>query len=97
MPNTPTKLSDAQIRAGLIDLTDWQQDDDALCRHLQFEDFVAAFGFMTQVAILAQEMNHHPNWSNVYNRVTIKLSTHDAGGISMLDFQLAKKIDALLC
>jgi 4a-hydroxytetrahydrobiopterin dehydratase len=66
--------------------------------HLQivFPDFVSAFGFMTQVALIAERMNHHPEWSNVYNRVTIDLATHDVSGLSDLDFELAQAIDAIL-
>ena len=73
----------------------WALDQGKLYRRFVFEDFVAAFGFMSQVALLAEAMNHHPEWSNVWNRVEIHLTTHDAGGISDLDFQLARKIDAL--
>ena len=73
----------------------WALDQGKLYRRFVFEDFVAAFGFMSQVALLAEAMNHHPEWSNVWNRVEVHLTTHDAGGISDLDFQLARKIDAL--
>ena len=73
----------------------WALTQGKLYRRFVFEDFVAAFGFMSQVALLAEAMNHHPEWSNVWNRVEIHLTTHDAGGISDLDFQLARKIDAL--
>ena len=65
-------------------------------RDLQFNSFVEAFGFMAQVALLAEARNHHPNWSNVYNRVSIDLTTHDLGGLSNLDVELAVAIDALL-
>ena len=74
----------------------WALDQGKLYRRFVFDDFVAAFGFMSQVALLAEAMNHHPEWSNVWNRVEIHLTTHDAGGISDLDFQLARKIDGLL-
>ena len=73
----------------------WALDQGKLYRRFVFDDFVAAFGFMSQVALLAEAMNHHPEWSNVWNRVEVHLTTHDAGGISDLDFQLARKIDAL--
>jgi 4a-hydroxytetrahydrobiopterin dehydratase len=66
---------------------------DHLVRHFVFKDFVAAFGFMTSIALLAEQLNHHPDWSNVYDKVSIKLSTHDVGGISEKDFELASRID----
>lgn len=77
-------------------LPNWSVDGEKLRREFQFRDFVGAFGFMGQVALLAESRNHHPNWSNVYNRVTIELTTHDLGGLSELDTELAAAIDALL-
>lgn len=77
-------------------LPNWQLSDDRLKRHCQFRDFSEAFAFMTRVALLAETMQHHPNWSNVYNRVTIELTTHDLGGLSDLDAQMARSIDVLL-
>ena len=74
----------------------WAIDNDKLHKEFRFANFIEAFGFMTRSAIIAQEMNHHPEWSNVYNRVVIDLTTHEAGGISSLDFELAEKIEALL-
>ena len=74
----------------------WSVDNEKLRRDFQFRDFVEAFGFMSQVALLAEARNHHPNWSNVYNRVTIELTTHDLGGLSTLDTELAIAIDGLL-
>jgi len=76
-------------------LPQWQVEADRLKRDWQFKDFSEAFAFMTRVALLAEAMQHHPNWSNVYNRVSIELTTHDLGGLSDLDVQLAKSIDAL--
>ena len=76
-------------------LTQWQVGDERLKRQWQFSDFSEAFAFMTRVALLAESMQHHPNWSNVYNRVTIELTTHDLGGLSNLDVELARSIDAL--
>lgn len=89
------KKSDSQIDAQLTMLPHWRRYGNTIRRELKFKDFVAAFRFMTKVAVLAQEMNHHPDWSNVYNKVTINLTTHDIGGISDLDIELASKIDAL--
>jgi 4a-hydroxytetrahydrobiopterin dehydratase len=75
----------------------WKEADNKLKRTFEFKDFVQAFGFMSKVAIVAEKMNHHPNWSNVYNTVTIELTTHDAGHtITDNDRKLAKAIDGLL-
>ncbi|MCB1044222.1 MAG: 4a-hydroxytetrahydrobiopterin dehydratase [Acidobacteria bacterium] len=83
-----------QIDEALVQLHEWQVNDDSkLERRLAFPDFVSAFAFMTRVALEAERMNHHPEWFNVYNRVHIQLSTHDAGGITEKDFQLAAIID----
>ena len=73
----------------------WKQDGDAIAAAFQFKNFIEAFSFMTQVAFEAEKMDHHPDWQNVYNKVVIKLSTHDAGGLTDLDFKLAKKIDEI--
>lgn len=67
---------------------------DAIVRRLTFPDFASAFGFMAQIALIAEKMNHHPEWSNVYNRVEILLTTHEAGGVTERDLMLAKAIDA---
>ncbi|HEY6138537.1 MAG TPA: 4a-hydroxytetrahydrobiopterin dehydratase [Thermoanaerobaculia bacterium] len=79
----------------LQSLPGWHLRDNAIERELRFRDFVEAFGFMTAVALSAERMNHHPEWSNVYNRVTIRLTTHDTGGVSERDFALAAEIDRL--
>ena len=90
-----TKLSDAEISTLLEGISDWKIANGKLHKEFQFDSFVEAFGFMTRVALIAESMNHHPEWFNVYNRVTVDLATHDAGGISALDFELARKVDAL--
>ena len=77
-------------------LPQWQLHGDKLRRELRFADFVEAFGFMAKVALIAEAMGHHPEWSNVWNRVAIELTTHDTGGLSSLDLELAARIDALL-
>lgn len=87
------KMSAQQIEASLKDLPNWKLKDEKLHRELKFKNFVQAWGFMTQVAVLAEKMNHHPEWSNVWNKVTIDLTTHEADGISQRDFDLAKQID----
>ena len=69
--------------------------ENRLRREWDFASFVEAFGFVTRVALLAEAMNHHPNWSNVYNKVTIELTTHDLGGLSELDIKLAKEINQI--
>ena len=83
-------------QAALAELPDWRlvEGRDAIARTLRFEDFNAAFGFMTRVALMADKMDHHPEWSNVYARVEIVLTTHDSGGVTELDLALAKFIDA---
>ena len=73
----------------------WTQEGDFLKRDFIFDNFVLAFGFMTSVAIEADNADHHPNWQNVYNKVSISLSTHDVGGLTDQDFSLASKIDDL--
>lgn len=75
----------------------WVEDNNQLKKTFKFKDFVDAFAFMTKVAIIAEKMNHHPNWSNVYNQVTIELSTHDAGDVvTDKDRKLAEAIDNLI-
>ena len=93
---TIERLGAQEIGRRLGELDGWSLEDGKLHRDFTFGDFVAAFGFMTRVALLAEAMNHHPEWSNVYHRVSIDLTTHAAGGISRLDFELAAKIDALV-
>ncbi len=90
-----TKLDESERAALLPALAGWTHDAerDGLTRRFVFADFVAAFGFMTQVALLAEKADHHPEWSNVWNRVDILLTTHDAGGLSIRDIELARAID----
>ena len=90
-----TKLTDTEIRAQLEGISGWTVENGKLHKEFQFDSFVEAFGFMVRVALIAESMNHHPEWFNVYNRVKVDLATHDVGGISALDFELAKKVDAL--
>jgi len=74
----------------------WVIKNNKLHKEFSFSNFIEAFGFMTQVALIAEKMNHHPEWANVYKRVTIDLTTHEAGGLTELDFQLAQKIEEVL-
>lgn len=89
------KLSESEIRKQLAELTGWQMAEGKLRKTIEFRTFVQTFGFMTQVAMEAEKMNHHPEWHNVYNKVTIDLVTHDIGGISNYDFRLARIIDTI--
>jgi 4a-hydroxytetrahydrobiopterin dehydratase len=89
------KLSEAEVRTRLSELPGWELVEGKLEKTFRFASFVRAFGFMSSVALVAEAMNHHPDWTNVYNRVIIGLNTHDVGGISALDFTLAKKIEEL--
>jgi 4a-hydroxytetrahydrobiopterin dehydratase len=104
-PDSPTllvsrvsavKLSTVQINTALKELgSSWKLKNNKLHREFQFKTFVEAFGFMSSVALVAESLGHHPEWFNVYNRVTIDLTTHDVGGISTLDVELARKINEL--
>lgn len=87
------KFTDDEIQAALAVLPSWSLDHGKLYRELQFADFVSAFAFMTRVALIAERLNHHPEWFNVYRTVRIHLVTHDAGGISQRDVDLATAID----
>jgi 4a-hydroxytetrahydrobiopterin dehydratase len=88
-------LTSEERRAALALLEGWQESEDgkALQKSFRFKSFNAAFGFMTRVALIAEKMDHHPDWTNVYNRVDVRLSTHSAGGVTELDVRLAKKMN----
>lgn len=92
------QLSQAEREDALKGLPEWDYQDgrDAITRRFTFDDFSQAFAFMTQVALLAEKADHHPEWSNVWNRVDILLTTHDAGGLSGRDIDMARAIDALV-
>ena len=89
------KLDPAAVAAALKDLPAWSlaRDGASIARTFEFRNFSEAFAFMTRVALAAEKMDHHPDWSNVYKTVKVELSTHDAGGLTQLDFDLAAKID----
>lgn len=89
------KLSDADVRARVDALEGWDLVDGKLHCDFKFENFVQAFGFMTSAAIVAEKMNHHPEWFNVYSKVAVDLTTHEAGGITELDFALANQMNEL--
>ena len=91
-----TKLQPSELSELLENLSGWELKDDYLTRIISFDNFINAWGFMCQIALIAESMDHHPDWKNVYSTVEIKLSTHDAGGLTVLDFELAQKINNLL-
>ncbi len=92
------QLNDAERADALEGLPDWDHDPsrDAIARSFTFDNFSQAFAFMTQVALLAERIDHHPEWSNIFNRVDILLTTHDAGGLSERDVDMAQAIDGLV-
>jgi 4a-hydroxytetrahydrobiopterin dehydratase len=89
------RLSELELADALAELPGWQVANGKLHREWRFGDFSAAFGFMTRVALEAERMNHHPEWTNVWNRVVVDLVTHDAGGLTASDVKLAKRMEAL--
>ena len=91
-------LNETERADALEALPDWDYDEsrDAITRSIVFTDFAEAFGFMAQVALIAERANHHPEWTNVWNRVEVLLTTHDAGGLSHRDLELATAIDSIL-
>jgi 4a-hydroxytetrahydrobiopterin dehydratase len=92
-----TKLTEEARKAALAELAGWEPAEgrDAICKRFVFADFSAAFAWMTRVAMLAERMDHHPEWSNVYKTVDVTLATHDVGGLSELDLAMAKAMDRL--
>lgn len=94
MPQVP-KLTDSELAAALESLPGWAVKDAKLHREYRFPDFVHAFGFMATSAIAIEAMNHHPEWFNVWNRVTVDLTTHDSGGITKKDVELAAKLEQI--
>jgi 4a-hydroxytetrahydrobiopterin dehydratase len=91
----PSRSTEAEIAAELAALPDWTIEGEKLHRVFKFADFVTAFGFMSSSALIAERMNHHPEWFNVWSTVRVHLTTHDAGGITALDFQLARAMDRI--
>ena len=94
MAKRPQKLDEPAIEAALRTVPAWRRDGNTIRRHFEFADFRAAFSFMAAVAAIADALDHHPDWSNSYRKVDVALSTHDAGGLTVLDFELARRIDA---
>jgi 4a-hydroxytetrahydrobiopterin dehydratase len=89
------RLSDEQIKTELTGLSGWSVVNGKLHKNFVFDDFVEAFGFMTRAAIHIEKMNHHPEWFNVYNKLSVDLTTHDAGGITQNDIVLARTLNSL--
>ena len=89
------KLDSNEIELGLSKISNWTLDKDRIKKTFEFKNFGDAFAFMTRMAIEIERMNHHPEWFNVYNRITIELTTHDAGGITKNDVNLAKILNSL--
>ena len=85
-----TKLSDDEVQEELKALVNWESVEGKLHREFKFENFIEAFAFMTKLAMVAERLNHHPEWTNVYNKVSVWLTTHDVDGISRFDFDLAQ-------
>lgn len=92
----PPLLTDAELDQARGRLGSWDVQPGRLARSFRFGDFSEAFGFMARVALEAEKLDHHPDWSNVWNRVEVELRTHDAGGVTALDVELASRIDRLL-
>jgi 4a-hydroxytetrahydrobiopterin dehydratase len=92
---TMTKLSDDEIRKELANLPGWSVINGKLHKEFTFKDFIEAFGFMTTAALHIEKMNHHPEWFNVYNKIKVDLVTHDAGGITQNDINLARTLNSL--
>jgi len=88
-------MTEEEITAALEELSGWRREGDRIAKTFRFADFVEAFGFMSKVALVAERMNHHPEWKNVWNRVEVELTTHDAGGLTRRDFELAEAMDRL--
>ena len=90
------KLNPTQIENQLKNLDGWTFENGSICKSFVFKDFKKAFSVMTHIAFEAEQQNHHPNWENVYNHLTIKLNTHDVGGITQYDFDLAQSIESIV-
>jgi len=90
-----TKLTDDQIKKEIMSLSGWSVVNGKLHKDFVFQDFIEAFGFMSKAAIHIEKMNHHPEWFNVYNKIRVDLVTHDAGGITQNDINLARTLNSL--
>jgi len=91
-----TVLNESQLSEALLELQGWEYQNGSIVRSYKFKDFKETFAIMTRIAFECEAQNHHPEWENVYNSLTIKLNTHDAGGVTQKDLDLAKKIESLI-
>ena len=91
----PRRLSPEDVARRLAERPGWSGDAVSIHKEYRFADFSAAFGFMTRAALAAERLDHHPDWTNVYSRIAVTLATHDAGGVTELDFRLAETLDLL--
>jgi len=91
-----SKLNEAEVDEALEGITGWKLEKDRLIKEFKFDNFFDAFSAMTKGAMLSEKLNHHPEWTNVYSSLRIELSTHDAGGITQLDFKWAREFDRLI-
>jgi 4a-hydroxytetrahydrobiopterin dehydratase len=96
LPTGKDALPAELLQTRLSELPEWELKDGKLHREIRFPDFVEAFGFMAKVAMTAESLGHHPEWSNTYNKVWIDLSTHEANGVTELDLDFARRVDRLL-
>lgn len=94
MMTRPTQLSDEALAEALASMPRWQREGGVINADFRFASFATAFAFMTEVALYAERLDHHPEWSNVYNRVSVALTTHDAGGLTELDIELGRLVSA---
>jgi len=90
------KLEDSEIQKALLSLKGWEIKENGITKKFVFSDFKDAINSMVKIGAIAEEMNHHPEWFNVYNKLDIRLTTHDAGGITQLDLDLAKRIESIV-
>lgn len=89
-------LTEAELAQAVSEIPHWEYDRNRFHRKFEFSNFVEAFGFMSRVALIAERLFHHPEWSNVYNKVEISITNHDAGGLTELDVEFCRRVDALL-
>ncbi|MFP6641166.1 MAG: 4a-hydroxytetrahydrobiopterin dehydratase [Myxococcota bacterium] len=95
MASRPKALDHEEVAQRLSNRREWTLQEGKLYREFRFGDFSEAFGFMARSALVAESLNHHPEWFNVYDRVEVRLTTHDAGGLTELDFELARRMDEI--
>ena len=95
-PERKTLLGEGQLAQARGEIPHWDFSDDRFARAFEFANFIEAFGFMSQVALIAERLDHHPEWSNVWNKVRIEITNHDAGGVTELDVEFCRRVDGLV-